>query len=132
MKRLNLAMLCAAVTVGTLALTHEVLAQVQKAPQDLATLIQSGKTKLALEQIQAGADVNRAQPDGTSPLIWAVDRTEYEIAEALIAKKADVNAINEFGVAPLTSAARQSNARLVKMRSEERRVGKECRSRGSP
>jgi len=116
-KRFNLAFLCAAIA-GALALTHAVLAQVQqvqKAPQDLATLIQSGKTKLALEQIRAGADVNRAQPDGTSPLIWAVDRTEYEIAEALIAKKANVNAKNEFGVTPLTVAARQSNARLVKL-----------------
>ena len=95
-----------------------VLAQAQQAPaapKDLATLIQAGETKLALEQIQAGADVNRAQPDGTSPLIWAVDRTEYEIAEALIAKKADVNATNEFGATPLTDAARQSDARLVKM-----------------
>ena len=115
MKRFNLAVLCAAATVGALALTHAVLAQVQKAPDDLATLIQSGKTKAALDQIQAGTDVNRAQPDGTSPLIWAVDRTEYEIAEALIAKKANVNATNEFGVTPLTVAARQSNARLVKM-----------------
>ncbi|MBZ5674992.1 MAG: ankyrin repeat domain-containing protein [Acidobacteriia bacterium] len=117
MKRFNLVLLCAA-TVGILALAHAVLAQVQqaqKAADDLATLIQSGKTKLALERIQAGADVNRAQPDGTSPLIWAVDRTEYEIAEALIAKKADVNATNEFGVSPLTVAARQSNGRLVKM-----------------
>ncbi len=89
--------------------------QAQNASKDLATLIQSGQTKLALGQIKAGADVNRAQPDGTSPLIWAVDRTEYEIAEALIAKKADVNATNEFGAMPLTDAARQSNARLVKM-----------------
>jgi ankyrin repeat protein len=89
--------------------------QGQKAAEDLATLIQSGKTKLALEQIQAGADVNRVQPDGTSPLIWAIDRTEDDIAAALIAKKADVNAANEFGVTPLTVAARQSNARLVKM-----------------
>ncbi|MFI5106760.1 MAG: ankyrin repeat domain-containing protein, partial [Terriglobales bacterium] len=97
-------------------MAQAILAQAQKnAPKDLATLIQSGQTKPALEQIQAGADVNRAQPDGTSPLIWAVDRTEYEIAQALIAKKADVNAVNEFGVTPLTSAARQSNARLVKM-----------------
>jgi ankyrin repeat protein len=101
--------------VGALALAHAVLAQGQKAPEDLATVIQSGKTKLALEQIQAGADVNRVQPDGTSPLIWAIDRAEYEIAEALIAKKADVNAANEFGVTPLTVAARQPNARLVKM-----------------
>ena len=116
MKRFNLALLCAAM-IGILALAHSVLAQAQQAQKapDLGTLIQSGKTKLALEQIQAGADVNRAQPDGTTPLIWAVDRTEYEIAEALIAKKANVNATNEFGVSPLTVAARQSNARLVKM-----------------
>jgi ankyrin repeat protein len=117
MKRFNLAVLCAA-AAGVLVLAHVVLAQAQQvrnAPKDLATLIQSGQTKLALEQIQAGADVNRAQPDGTSPLIWAVDRTEYEIAAALIAKKANVNATNEFGVTPLTEAARQSDARLVKM-----------------
>ena len=80
-----------------------VLAQAQQAPKDLATLIQAGQTKPALEQIQAGADVNRAQADGTTPLIWAVDRTDYEIAEALIAKKANPNAVNEFGVTPLTS-----------------------------
>src|SRR5579862_8195589 len=125
MKRFNLAVVCVA-GVAALALSQAILAQQQaktvqpakaapKAPQDLATLIQSGQTKLALEQIQAGTDVNRAQPDGTSPLIWAVDRTEYESAQALIAKKADVNAVNQFGVTPLTSAARQSNARLVKM-----------------
>jgi ankyrin repeat protein len=94
-------------------LAHVVLAQ--NSPKDLATLIQSGQTKLALAQIQAGADVNRVQPDGTSPLIWAINRTEYEIAAALIAKKANVNATNAFGASALTEAARQSNARLVKM-----------------
>jgi ankyrin repeat protein len=117
MKRFNLAIVCSAAAL-TLAWAHVVLAQVQqaqKAPKDLATLIQSGQTKLALEQIQAGADVNRAQPDGTSPLMWAIERSEYEIAEALLAKKSNVNVTNEFGVSPLTIAARQSNARFVKM-----------------
>jgi uncharacterized protein len=116
-KRFNVGVVCAAVAVA-LAWAHVVLAQAQqaqKAPKDLATAVQSGDTKLALQQIQSGADVNRVQPDGTSPLLWAVDRTEYEVAEALIAKKADVNATNEFGVSPLTEAARLSNARLVKM-----------------
>ena len=115
MKRFNLAVGCAAALA--LPWAHVILAQqqVQKAPKDLATLVQSGNAKLALQQIQSGADVNRAQPDGTSPLLWAVDRTEYEVAEALIAKKADVNAANAFGVSPLTEAARLSNARLVKM-----------------
>ena len=117
MKRFNLAVVCAVAALA-LAWAHVILAQgqqVQNAPKDLATLVQSGSTKLALQQIQSGADVNRAQPDGTSPLLWAVDRTEYEVAEALLAKKANVNATNAFGVSPLTEAARLSNARLVKM-----------------
>jgi ankyrin repeat protein len=115
-KRFHLAILCCA--AGGLALVQMVLAQVQQAPpapKDLATLIQAGQTRLALDQIKAGADVNHAQPDGTTPLIWAVDRLDYEVAEALIAKKADPNATNEFGAMPLTDAARQSNQRLVKM-----------------
>ena len=117
MKRFNLAVFCAAAAFA-LTWAHVVLAQAQhaqNAPKDLATLVQAGDTKLALQQIQSGVDVNRAQPDGTTPLIWAVNRTDYEVAQALIAKKADVNATNEFGVSPLTEAARLSNARLVKM-----------------
>jgi len=117
MKRFNLAVVGAAAVLA-LAWAHVLLGQAQqaqKAPKDLATLVQSGDTKLALQQIQSGADVNRAQPDGTTPLIWAVNRTDYDVAQALIAKKADVNATNDFGVTPLTEAARLSNARLVKM-----------------
>ncbi len=117
MKRSSLALLCAA-AAGTLVLVQMILAQTQqtqKAPKDLATLVQAGDSKAALQQIQAGADVNRAQPDGTTPLMWAVYRTDYDVAEALIAKKASVNTVNEFGATPLTEAARQSDARLVKM-----------------
>ena len=113
MKRFHLAVVCAA--GGTALVAHLVLAQAAKAPKDLATLIQAGDTNLALQQIQAGADVNRAQPNGTTPLIWAANLGDEEVAEALIAKKADVNAANEFGATPLTEAARKSNARLVKM-----------------
>jgi ankyrin repeat protein len=107
-KRFNLAVFCAA-AAATLG------AQVAKVPKDLATLIQSGDTKLALQQIHAGADVNRAQPDGTTPLLWAINRGEDELAGALIAKRANVNAANEFGSTPLTEAARKGNAPLVKM-----------------
>src|SRR5215471_7214051 len=63
-----------------------------QAPKDsLATLIQTGNRKAALERIQAGADVNEAQPDGTRPIHWAVYRVDYELLEALIAKKAKVD-----------------------------------------
>ena len=62
MKRFNLAIVCAG-TVGALVLAQMVLAQAQQASKDLATLIQSGQTKQALEQIRAGADVNKAQAE---------------------------------------------------------------------
>jgi ankyrin repeat protein len=80
----------------------------------LATAIQDGKRAVALEMIRAGADVNEAQPDGTRPIHWAVYRIDYDLMDALIAKKAKVDVTNEFGATPLAEATKQGNARMVK------------------
>ena len=64
--------------------------------------------------IQAGADVNEAQPDGTRPIHWAVYRVDYDLVDALIAKKARVDVANEFGHTPLAEAVKQGDARMVK------------------
>ena len=86
-----------------------------QAPKDsLANLIQAGNRKAALERIRAGADVNEAQPDGTRPIHWAVEGVDYEILDALIAKKAKVEVANEFGSTPLAEAAKLGDARMVK------------------
>ena len=81
----------------------------------LASLIQAGNSKAAFDMIQAGADVNEAQPDGTRPIHWAVYRVDYELLEALIAKKAKVDVRNEFGSTPLAEAVKVEDPRLVKM-----------------
>jgi ankyrin repeat protein len=89
---------------------------VAQAPQGkLAGLIQAGNRKAALDMIRAGADVNEAQPDGTRPIHWAVYRVDYEILEALIAKKARANVVNELGATPLAEAVKLGDARMVKM-----------------
>ena len=80
----------------------------------LATLIQKGDRKAALERIRAGADVNEAQPDGTYPIHWAVFKVDYELLDALIAKKAKVDVTNEFGDTPLAEAVKVTDARMVK------------------
>lgn len=80
----------------------------------LATLIQEGNHKAALEKIHAGADVNEAQPDGTRPIHWAVYRVDYVLLDALIAQKAKVDVTNEFGSTPLAEAAKLGDARMVK------------------
>ena len=87
-------------------------AQAPKEP--LANLIEEGNHKAALAEILAGADVNAAQPDGTRPIQWAVFRVDYELLDALIAKKAKVDVANEFGSTPLAEAAKLGDARMVR------------------
>src|SRR5262249_52257961 len=87
----------------------------QQTPKDLATAIQAGASKQALEMIRSGADVNKAQGEGSTPLLWAVNRQDYDVAKALIEKKANPNATNEFGANPLTEAARLNDDLLVIM-----------------
>lgn len=86
----------------------------QGKPGQLATAIQDGKHAAALAMIRAGADVNEAQPDGTRPIHWAVYRFDYDVMDALIAKKAKVDVTNEFGSTPLAEAVKQGDVRMVK------------------
>jgi ankyrin repeat protein len=94
------------------AATAPVLPQAQS--DQLATVIQHGRRAAALAMINAGVDVNQAQPDGTRPIHWAVYRVDHELVDALIAKKARVDVANEFGHTPLAEAVRQGDARIVK------------------
>jgi ankyrin repeat protein len=80
----------------------------------LASLIQAGNRKAALDMIRTGADVNEAQPDGTRPIHWAVYRADYEILEALIAKKAKADVTNELGSTPLSEAVKLGDSKIVK------------------
>jgi uncharacterized protein len=106
MKLFSVTLFCAAIAA------LPVCAQTQK--DSLANLIQQGNRKTALAQIRAGADVNAAQPDSTRPIHWAVYRVDYEILDALIAKKAKVDVVNEFGSTPLAEAAKLADARMVR------------------
>jgi ankyrin repeat protein len=87
----------------------------QTARGALATLIETGNRKAALDSIRAGADVNTPQPDGTRPIHWAVHRVDYELLAALIARKANLNVRNEFGSTPIALAAELGDLRMVKM-----------------
>jgi len=89
-----------------------VLPQIQSG--QLASVIQAGRRAAAFTLIQAGADVNEAQPDGTRPIHWAVYRVDYDLVDALIARNARVDVANEFGHTPLAEAVKQGDARMVK------------------
>jgi len=85
------------------------------ADASLAGLIQAGNRDAALKEIAAGADVNAAQGDGTTPLHWAVHKIDADLARALLERGAKPDVINSYGSSPLAEAAKVGNARLVGM-----------------
>jgi ankyrin repeat protein len=102
--------------IATIVLLAAAPLLAQGSKESLANLIQAGNRKTALDRIRTdGADVNEAQPDGTRPIHWAVYRVDYELIDALIARKAKVDVTNEFGSTPLTEAVKLADSRMVKM-----------------
>ncbi len=81
----------------------------------LAGLIQTGHRDTALEMIAAGADVNAAQGDGTTPLHWAVYKIDADLVRALLERGAKPDVVNSYGSSPLAEAAKVGNARLAGM-----------------
>src|SRR4030081_723060 len=70
------------------------------ADDTLAGLIQAGNRDAALKMIAAGADVNAAQGDGTTPLHWAVYKVDADLARTLLARGAKPDVISSYGSRP--------------------------------
>jgi ankyrin repeat protein len=85
------------------------------ADNTLAGLIQAGDRDAALEMIAAGADVNAAQGDGTTPLHWAIYEIDADLTRALLERGARPDVINDYGSSPLAEAVKVADARLVEM-----------------
>src|SRR6185503_20554848 len=86
-----------------------------QAQSPLADGIQAGDRKTALEMIAAGANVNQTQPDGSTPLQWAVYRVDRELVTALLRRGAKADVANKYGATPLAEAARVANLELAGM-----------------
>ncbi len=65
------------------------------------------------ELIRAGADVNLPEPDGTTPLLWAVYNSSPELVELLLDAGADPNIPNSLDLSPLLQASRYGNAAMI-------------------
>jgi ankyrin repeat protein len=53
--------------------------------------------------LDAGADINRQDPDLVSPLVTAIVNGHYDVAKLLVERGADVNLADRWGRAPLWS-----------------------------
>ena len=87
-------------------------AQAQSA---LADRIQAGDRAAALAMIAKGVEINQTQPDGTTPLHWAVYRVDRELVAALLKKGARAHVVNKYGASPLAEAVRIANLEMTGM-----------------
>jgi uncharacterized protein len=85
-------------------------------PQTLTDLIRAGNREAVLAAITSpDIDVNAADPDGSTPLLWATYKVDHEMVRALLKKGAKAKVTNNFGATPLTEAVKLDDADLVHM-----------------
>ena len=86
--------------------------QTAHAESALVSAIKKQDRRAALALIRQRTLVKQAEPDGTTPLHWAVEVGDVELVTALLRAGA-TNAANRYGSTPLELAAENGNPKVV-------------------
>jgi ankyrin repeat protein len=97
------------------ALSLSLFAVIAVAAADLPTAAHRGDWSAVRAQLARHADVNSAEPDGTTALHWACERNDTAAAKLLLDGHANAKATNRYSVTPLSLAARNGNAAIIEM-----------------
>ncbi len=81
---------------------------------DLPTDVEKQQWSSVSEQINAKADLNTAQADGTTALHWAAYHDRVDIVTQLLAAGAKADAANRYGITPLLLACQNGSEEIVR------------------
>ena len=81
--------------------------------QRLVQAAKAGDSTTAIALLGKRADPNVAEPDGTTPLHWAVRNNDVALVERLIRAGADVKATNRYGIAAIALACESGSADIL-------------------
>jgi ankyrin repeat protein len=113
------ALLLAPIALVAIALVASASAQTTNPPIDvprqLVDEIEQRNWDRAAERIESGDDVRSSQPDGMTPLHWAVFHGHADTVRRLLDAKADVNAGTEYAVTPLSIACQNGDAAITSL-----------------
>ena len=79
----------------------------------LADALEHRDVETARSLLKQHVDVNTPQPDGATALHWATHWDDLDMVDLLIRAGANVNAVNELGVPPLSLACTNRNAAMT-------------------
>jgi ankyrin repeat protein len=80
----------------------------------LVDVAKSGDKDALKSLLQKKTDVNAAEADGTTALLWASYHDDLESADLLIRAGAKVNAVTDLGVTPLWLASQNGSSAMVR------------------
>jgi ankyrin repeat protein len=79
----------------------------------LSDAVRDGDRAGAIALLKQHADVNAAEPDGTTALDWAVRQDDPDMVDRLIQAGANVKAANRYGVTALYLACENGSAPMI-------------------
>ncbi len=105
-----------AAAIGVLSLGAAASSHADAAPQTLTDLIRAGQRDAVLAAITSpDIDVNAADPDGSTPLMWATYTVDHELVRQLLKKGAKPGVTNRYGSSPLDEAVKLGDAEMARM-----------------
>jgi ankyrin repeat protein len=91
------------------------LVVVSGAPLGAQTASRQAQPTRAAAPARAAEDVNRRNPDGSTPLQWAVYKGDIAEVKRLLRAGADVSIANNYGASPMGLAAEVGNTEMLKV-----------------
>src|ERR1700730_14701868 len=100
--------------VAALAAGLVYAADAQNPAAPLPGALKSGQRTAAVDMIaKKSADVNAAEADGSTALLWAANLNDADLASRLLKAGANPNVHNQLGSTPLAEAAFNSNTGMI-------------------
>ena len=81
----------------------------------LVNAVKDGNRQTVRQLLRTRVSVDAAEPDGTTPLHWAIRAGDLETAKLLIAAGATASVANRYGVTPLALAATNGDAAAIQL-----------------
>jgi ankyrin repeat protein len=89
------------------------LATLASAKVPLVDAVQAQDSVFAAKLIEQKANVNAAEPDGTTALHWAAHHRDSGMVDRLLKAGANPKVVNQYGASPLTEAAASGSTAIL-------------------
>ena len=116
-------------TTAPVALAGIIVDKPLRPAPEVADAVRTRNASALQSLLKQRADVNAAQPDGTTALHWAAHWNDAETVNLLLRAGANAKAVNRYGATPLSEAVTSGSAAMIRSLAECGRRSKDADNR---